>query len=75
MSAVTLICYSDTADIYFSNFECLLLFWNKNKNFFPAGSTERDMWSLLADGVGTEQPCCDNAQSCHWERAGLSVIL
>jgi len=25
-----------------------------NTTFFSAGSSERNMWSLLADGVGTE---------------------
>jgi len=30
---------------------------------FSAGSSERYVWSLLADGLGTEQPCGDNAQS------------
>jgi len=30
-----------------------------------AGSTEGDLWALLADGLGAEQPCCHYAQSYH----------
>jgi len=50
------------SDIFLSN--CVFqLLWPMVIVF--AGPAERDMWSLLADGLGTEQPGSDNAESYH----------